>query len=82
MIRATSQVSAELSIGTELWASWGDIALEQQALASAARKAAAAQLANGELEDLNLELHAAMIAIAAAATSIDGFAAAVQSCNL
>jgi len=71
-------VSANLSSGTELWAIWGYIAIEQARLAQEARTTWVAQRAADESWDMNTELQPAMIAIAAAATSLDGFEQVVR----
>ena len=71
-------MTAEITVGTELWLIWADIAIEQARAARAARAALMAQVDAGEQPDLNLELRPALLAIAAVATSLDGFAAEVE----
>jgi hypothetical protein len=78
-IRATSSVTAAVSVGTELWVIWGDIAVAQLEQTRSARQRLATKLDAGEEVDSNEELHAAMLTIVAAATSIDGFATVVKS---
>jgi hypothetical protein len=79
VIQARAVVSAELSVGTELFAIWGDIAMEQASQAGAARAQLAEALQAGQPPDLlNMELHTSMLAIVAAATSLDGFATVVK----
>jgi hypothetical protein len=83
MIRATSTVTADLSVGTELWAIWADIALAQLAVAREARNALTAEAEAGSTSlDLNVELHPAMLTIAAVASSIDGFATVVAAAGV
>lgn len=77
-VQGQANVSATLKVGTELWATWADIAIESTAVARAARERAAEALDAGEQPDWNEELRTAMVAIAAVASSIDGFAAVVQ----
>jgi hypothetical protein len=79
MIQATARVSVVPSVATELWAVWADIALEQRDLAAEGRAKVAAQVKKREPADLNMELHPSMVAIAAIATSIDGFATMVAA---
>jgi hypothetical protein len=75
---AGAVASAEMAVGTELWLIWADIAIEQAQFARAARAAIVGQVAAGQQPDLNTELHPALIAIAGAAASLDGFAKEVE----
>ena len=74
-IKATSTVTASLDLlaGTELWAIWGYIANRHAELAREGRAKLQAQYDAGDAYDANDELEPAMIAISAAAVSIDGF---------
>jgi hypothetical protein len=76
---ATSAVTAEIAVGTELWLIWADIAIDQADAAREARAVLLAQITAGEQPDLNIELRPALLAIAAVATSLDGFSVEVQN---
>jgi hypothetical protein len=78
IVRGTAKVSAELGVATELWYSWAHIALAQAKSAREGRESCAAAKRTGGNPDWNAELHPAMVAIAAAATSLDGFATLAQ----
>jgi hypothetical protein len=67
-----------MSVGTELWAAWAQIALAQTEVARQGRANVASRIEAGEEFDLNGELYPAMVAISAAVTSLDGFATLVQ----
>jgi hypothetical protein len=71
-------VTAQLGVGTELWLVWAHIAIEHAGLARAARATIVAQVEAGQEFDLNSELHPVLIAVAAVATSLDGFAREVE----
>jgi hypothetical protein len=75
---ATSAVTAQIAVGTELWLIWADIAIENARAARAARAALMADVEAGGQPDLNIELRPVLLAIAAVATSLDGFAAEVE----
>ena len=75
-------VSAEMGVGTELWLIWAHIAIEQAQIARAARSTIARQVGAGQQPDLNTELHPALVAIAGAATSLDGFATEVEKTGI
>jgi hypothetical protein len=79
---AKASASASIEVGTELWLAWADIAIEQADIARVGRAAIALALRNGEQPEMNAELHPAMIATAAAATSLDGFATVLKSCGV
>lgn len=81
-IRGTSSLTVELSVGTELWSMWGQIALAQAWLAAEGRAEIVARSAAREEFDLNVELVPSMLAITAAVTSLDGFAAVVKAAGL
>jgi len=70
--------SLDVAVGTQLWLSWADIALEQLGQATAARTAMPAELAAGRTPDLNTELHPVMVTVTATAASLDGFATVVE----
>jgi len=72
----------ELSVGTELWAVWGQIALAQARAAAEARALLVAHVEAGEPADSNLELWPSMLAIVAAVTSVDGFAALITEAGV
>jgi hypothetical protein len=82
VVQARATISTSASVATELWATWADIAIEQAALARRARAAWVAQREAGAEWDMNTELHPAMISIAAAATSLDGFATLVEQAGV
>jgi hypothetical protein len=75
---ATSAVTVQIGVGTELWLTWADIAIEHAQAARAARAVLLEQLDAGVQPDLNIELRPALLAIAAVATSLDGFATEVE----
>ena len=70
--------TVDMVVGTEVWLSWAHIAIQQAHIAQAARATIASQIEGGQPYDLNDELHPALIAIAAVATSLDGFAREVE----
>jgi hypothetical protein len=76
MVEVTGEL--DLAVGTELWAIWAYIAIEQADVARAARLVWAAAKEAGQDYDANTEMQPAMVSIAAAATSVDGFARVVQ----
>ncbi len=65
-----------------MWLSWAKIAIEQAQITEAARATISAQIAAGHEYDLNAELHPSLIAIAAVATSLDGFAIEVEKTGI
>lgn len=69
-------------VGLELWFVWGQIARAQARLAAEARAEIVAQAEAGEQPDLNLELEPSMLAIVAAVSSLDGFAAVVADAGV
>jgi hypothetical protein len=79
---AGTTVTAEVSVGTELWLTWANIAIEQAQIARTARAAIVSEVRAGNQPDLNPELHAALIPIAGAATSLDGFAKEVEAAGV
>ena len=72
---AGSAVQASVSIGTRMLLHWGDIAVEQELLAWAARRALESDVkeakASGKALELGRELHPSLIAIAAASHALD-----------
>lgn len=74
--------TVQLSVGTEVWLSWAHIAIEQAQLAQTARATTSAQITAKQPYDLNTELHPVLIAVAAVATSLDGFAAEVEKTGI
>jgi hypothetical protein len=75
-------VTADIASGSELWLIWAHIAIEHAEGARAARAEIVKEAAAGSEPDLNTELYPALIAIAAAATSLDGFATEVKKCGI
>lgn len=68
----------EVTTSTGLWASWATIAVEHETEAERARKRLGRLHAAEEEHDANEELHAALIAINAAAFAIDGLYGSVK----
>ena len=72
---AGSAVQASVSIGTRMLLHWGDIAVERELLAWAARRALESDVkeakASGKALELGRELHPSLIAIAAASHALD-----------
>jgi hypothetical protein len=72
-IRATSTMTASISIRSHLWAQWAAIAVEQRDLAREGRKRIEAQHETTGSYEMPLELKPAMISIAAVTHAIEGF---------
>ena len=74
-IMAGSAVEASVSIGARMLLHWSDIAVEQERLAWAARRALESEVeetkASGKGLELGRELHPSLIAIAAASHALD-----------
>jgi hypothetical protein len=68
----------DVAVGTELWAIWGYIANRHAELAREGRARFKAAFEAGDDYDQNDELMPAMIAISAAAVSLDGFGVVVR----
>ena len=75
-------LSGKADVSTELWLIWAHIAIEQAQIARAARATIVRQVGAAQQPDLNTELHPALIAIAGAATSLDGFATEVEKTGI
>jgi hypothetical protein len=82
VVASTVSDDLKVEVATELWVVWGQIARAQARLAAEARAAIVAQAEAGEQVDFARELETSMLAIVAAATSVDGFAAVVADAGV